>query len=189
MPTFSIKRSKYFEINYDKLDSNVYCVVISHAIHDLPEYSDENLEKYQKKILLSYHKIYLTSKKNLIFNVNGELHEYLKKQFKLKPSDIESTSNIYDRNNVKIYVVIVKWNNCIKNNFNKSIQLYRFKNYITNNDIYESILDYSHKYLKERKITNDNESIITNYYNLFYKMIGLHDTSKYNLIKYINNNT
>lgn len=189
MPKFSIKRNKYFEVNKDRLDSKVYCVLLSHSIHDLPEYSDENMKKYQDKILLSYQKVYLTAKKNLIFNVDGNLREYLKKHFKLKASDIELTSNVYDRNNIKIYVVIVKWNNCIKNKFNKSIQLYRFKNYLTTNDIYQSILDYSNKYLKEKKISNDNQSITSNYYNLFYKMIGLHDVSKYNLIKYIKNNT
>lgn len=189
MPTFTIKRNKYFEINYDKLESKVYCLLMSHGINDLPIYSEENLEKYRQKILLSYHKVYLTPKKNIIFDVSDNLQDYLKKNFKIKSSDIESTTNIYDRNNVKIYVVLVKWNNCIKCKYTKTIQLFRFKNYITNNDIYESILNFSPTYLKERTISNDNGTIISNYYNLYYKMIGLHDISKYNLIKYINNNT
>ena len=190
MPTFPIKRNKFFEINKEKLHSKTYCVVMSHSINDLPNYSDENMEKYKDKILLSYHKVYLTPKKNLIFNIdNGNISEYLKKNFKIKGSDIESTTNIYDRNNVKIYVVLVKWNTCIKTNYKKQIQLFRFKNYVTNNDIYESIIHFSPCTLKQRKISDDDDSITSNYYNLFYKMIGLHDVSKYNLIKYINNNT
>ena len=80
MPTFSIKRNKFFEINKDKLHSKVYCLVMSHSINDLPNYSDENMEKYKDKILLSYHKVYLTPNKNLIFNIdNYNLNEYLKK--------------------------------------------------------------------------------------------------------------
>lgn len=190
MPTFKIKRNKYFEINQENINhkENTYCLLMSHSLNDLPEYSDENIKKYQQKILLSYHKLYLTPKKNLIFNIKGTLPQFLKKEFKLNSNDIESTTNIYDRNNIKIYVVLIKWNVHVKNPFNKIIQLFKFKDYFSTHDIYQSILKYSSKYLKQHYITNDNNSINSNFYNLYFKMIGLHDVSKYNLIKYINNN-
>ena len=189
MPNFTIKRDKYFEINHNKIPntSNIYCLIMSHNLKDLPEYTPENMNIYIKKRLLSLHKIYLTPKKNMIFKVEGDVSSYLKTNFKIKNADIQSIYNIYDRFNIKIYVAMIDWGTSIKLPYTNTIQLYKLNDLINTQDIYESIISYSQSWLKERTIMNDDNTIKTTFYHLYFKMIGMKEVSKYNLIKYINN--
>ena len=189
MPNFTISRTKYFEIDHNKISNtpNIYCLIMSHNLKDLPEYTSENMNNYLKKRLLSLHKIYLTPKKNMIFKINEDVSKYLKTNFKIKNTDIQSIYNIYDRFNVKIYVAMIDWGTSINLKYNNTIQLYKLNDLINTQDIYESIIKSSCSALKNRSIMDDDHNIKTSFYHLYFKMIGMKEVSKYNLIKYINN--
>ena len=191
MSTFTIKRTKYFEINHKPSKPIKYCLIMSHILNDIPEYSPENMTKYLNKFLLSLHKLYLTLKNNMLFEMDGtgDIPKYLKTKFKIKPDDIQNIYNIYDRYHTKIYVAIINWKNDSKLASRQIIQLYKLEDLIKTQDIYESLIFFSKLYLKEREITNDDKTVKTTFYHLYYKMSGEYDTSKYNLNKYINNNT
>ena len=166
---------------------SIYCLIMSHNLKDLPEYTPENMNIYIKKRLLSLHKIYLTPKKNMIFKIDCDVSNYLKKNYKIKNADIQSIYNIYDRFNVKIYVAMINWGTSINLPYNNTIQLYKLNDLINTQDIYESIIKNSHFGLKDRSIVDDDNTIKTSFYHLYFKMIGMKEVSKYNLIKYINN--
>lgn len=188
---YTIKRTKYFEINDIPSKPIKYCFIMSHRLNDIPEYSSENLTKYLDKLLLSLHKLYLTPNNNMLFKICGtdNIPSYLKTKFKIKPNDIQNIYNIYDRSNLKIYITIINWNSNITLSFKNIIQFYRLEDLIKTQDIYESIVFFNKTRLKERKIMNDDKTIKTTFYHLYRKMIGEFDISKYNLNKYINNNT
>ena len=187
----AIKRTKYFEINHTPSKPIKYCIIMSHSLNDIPEYSSENLTKYLEKLLLSLHKLYLTPNNNMLFKIDGtgDIPSYLKTKFKIKPNEIQNIYNIYDRHNLKIYVSIINWHSNTTLSSRQIIQFYKLDDLIKTQDIYESIIFFNKTQLKEREIMNDDKTIKTTFYHLYRKMIGEFDTSKYNLNKYINNNT
>ena len=188
---YTIKRTKYFEINNTHSKPIKYCLIMSHMLKDIPEYSSENHTKYLEKLLLSFHKLYLTSDNNMIFKIGGtgNIPNYLKTKFKIKPNEIQNIYNIYDRHNIKISAIIINWNSNTTLSSKNIIQFYKLEDLIKTQDIYESIIFFNKTRLKERKIMNDDKTIKTTFYHLYRKMIGEFDISKYNLNKYINNNT
>ena len=125
----------------------------------------------------------------MLFKIDGNIPNYLKTKFKIKNTDIQNIYNIYDRPKLKIYVSIINWNSDTKLSSRQIIQLYKLEDLIKTQDIYESIVFFNKTQLKERDITNDDKTIKTTFYHLYRKMIGEFDISKYNLNKYINNNT
>ena len=192
MPTFTISRNKYFDISHthiSKSNTHTYIILMSHVLNDIPKYSPENMIKYQKKILCSFHKIFLTPKKNMIFEISGDIPKYLNTNFKIKNTDIQNIINIYDRHNIKIHMVMLNWNVTPTIPFKNTIQLYKLNDLNNTQDIYESIISFGKNALKSCIISNDDETIKTSFYNVYYKLIGEYDVSKYNLLKYINNNT
>ena len=82
---------------------------------------------------------------------------------------------------------MIDWGTSINLKYNNTIQLYKLNDLINTQDIYESIIKSSCSALKNRSIMDDDHNIKTSFYHLYFKMIGMKDVSKYNLIKYINN--